>query len=323
MIRPMQYLLGIDGGGTHTRAILLTRRGRVLGIGIAGSSNYHNMGVPRAAKNLRKAADAAFGEAGLAPTPASAAYLGLSGVKASGDISRMRAAAEAIWLAEPGRVEVANDLHNALSGGLNGAEGIALIAGTGSNCLGRDASGATAMVGGWGWLLDDMGAGFGLAVAALRYAARAADGRRPATQILPSALAFFGLPEPDALLERLYTGEWQPSAVAEFAPVVIRLAGEGDGAALQLLQEGAAALAELVAGTARRLSFPRTARVVVLGGCARSGPPYQPLVEQAIRQSSPKLRICEPVHDPVHGAALNVLRMTGFKMDKELKLPTK
>lgn len=317
----MQYLIGIDGGGTHTRAVLLTSRGRALGVGTAGSSNYHNEGVHGAAKNLRKAADAAFRQAGIAPTPAKSAFLGLAGIKASGDISQMRAAAEGIRLAEPGRIEVANDLHNALSGGLNGEPGIALIAGTGSNCLGRDASGASFMCGGWGWLLDDMGAGFGLAVSALRYAARAADGRRPATQILPSALAFFGLSEPNALLERLYVGEWQPWAIAEFAPVVVRLAGEGDAAALELLEEGAACLAELVAVTARRLSFTRSAPVVILGGCARSGAPYQPMIEKAIRQSSSKLKIREPIYDPAHGAALNVLRLAGVKLAKDLKLP--
>jgi len=307
----VKHFLGIDGGGTRTRAILVDEQGLVLAEGVAGPSNYHNVGLKAASLALRAATEAAWAGAGLPFTPAAAAFLGCAGVKASVDIARLTAVAEAAGLAPAGQVTVTNDLHNALAGGLAGHPGIALIAGTGTNCLGRDATGASFMCGGWGWLLDDVGGGVGLALAGLRAATRAADGRAAETALLPAALAFFGLTEADGLLERLYVRPCPPEEIAAFASVVTREAGAGDSAALAVLREGAHALAELVAGAARALHFPDGPRVVLLGGCARSGSPYQPMVETAILDAVPGAHLVEPAGPPVHGAALNALRAGG------------
>ena len=316
----MDLYLGIDGGGTHTRAVLVDARGAVRGEGEAGPSNYHNVGLAAAGASLRAAAERAWAAADRPFGPASACFAGLAGVKAAVDIARMTAAAESAGLARPGSITVANDLHNALAGGLAGQPGIALIAGTGTNCLGRDARGATFMCGGWGWLLDDAGGGVGLALSGLRAAARAADGRAPATTLLPAALAFFGLAEADELLARLYAPPITPDQLAPFAEVVTRLAAEGDDTALRLLDHGAHALAALVAGAAAKLDFPRGPAVVLLGGCARSGAPYQPRIEAAIRAALPGARIVEPIYEPRHGAALNALRVAGKKLPPLLRL---
>ena len=317
----MDYYLGIDGGGTHTRAVLVTANGQVRATGEAGPANYHNVGLATATANLRAATTAAWTSLKLPFQPAVSAFLGCAGVKASIDIAQLTAAAENAGLAPAGEVTVTNDLHNALTGGLAGRPGIALIAGTGTNCLGRDASGATFMCGGWGWLLDDEGGGGGLAIAAMRAVARAADGRAPATQLLPALLAFLGLSEPNELLARLYVQPWTPDQLAGFAPVVVRLSSEGDATARALLDSGARALAALVAGTAHQLHFPNGPEVVILGGCARSGPPYQPLVEAAIRAAVPGAKLVEPAYSTTHGAALNALRTAGISPLPALSFP--
>jgi N-acetylglucosamine kinase-like BadF-type ATPase len=254
--------------------------------------------------------------------PADAAFLGCAGVKSSSDIAQIMTAAKAAGIAADGKITVANDLHNALAGGLAGRPGIALIAGTGTNCLGCDAAGKSFMCGGWGWLLDDVGGGFGLVLAAFRAVARSSDGRAPATLLLPAALAFLNLSEPNDLLARLYAEEWTPGQLAGFAPVVVRLANEGDAAARKILDEGACALAELVRGTAQALDFPAGPEVVILGGCARSGPPYQTLVENAIRAALPTALLREPIYSPTEGAALNALRAGGIESLPVLTFPT-
>jgi N-acetylglucosamine kinase-like BadF-type ATPase len=307
----VKLFLGIDGGGTRTRAILVDEQGRVVGEGEAGPSNYHNVGIAAAGFALRAATQAAWAGVGQSFAPAAAAFLGCAGVKASIDIIRLTAVAEAACLAPAGHVTVANDLHNALAGGLAGHPGIALIAGTGTNCLGRDANDASFMCGGWGWLLDDLGGGVGIALAGLRAATRAADGRAPETALLPAALAFFGLTEANELLERLYVRDCPPEEIAAFASVVTREAGAGDAAAIAVLREGARALAELVAGAAHALHFPDGPRVVLLGGCVCSGAPYQSMVETAILDVVPAAQLTLPAGPPVQGAALNALRAGG------------
>ncbi len=303
----MKLYLGIDGGGTRTRAVLLLGSGEVLGMGEAASSNFNNVGEQEAGNNLCAATEAAFHAAGMAFRPVVSAFLGLAGVKSSEDIARMTSVAETRQLAPAGTITVKNDLYNALAGGLDGEPGMALIAGTGSNCLGRDVSGKDFMCGGWGWLMDDEGSGWGLSVDALRVAVRMADGRETPTRLLSTVLAFHGVPEANALLARLYNSTWSPAKIAGFAPIVIRLASEGDEAAGAVLRRGAKALSELIVTTAARLEFPGGPRVVLLGGCARSGPPYQTLVEEAVRTACPQARLQDPVRDATYGAALNAL----------------
>ena len=307
----MEVFLGIDAGGTRTRAALADGKGRVLGVGEAGPGNPHNVGEATAACHLAEATRAAWTVAGRKVRPANFAFLGVAGTKTADDFARLRAAAEAHGVAAAGAVRVENDLHNALAGGLGGAPGIALIGGTGSNCLGRDATGATRICGGWGWLMGDEGAGFGLAAEGLRRATRTADGRQGRTRLLESALAFFGVNEPNALLTALYSGSWQPDRVAAFGPVVTRLAEEGDGGAKQVLRKGAAVLADLVAATARQLSFPEGPDVVLLGGCLNPRGFYTAMVEAAIAKACPSARLRAPLYSPLHGAVLNALRYGG------------
>jgi N-acetylglucosamine kinase-like BadF-type ATPase len=314
----MKFFLGIDGGGTKTRAVLVNADGVVIGEGESGPANYHNVGLPDAMASLQQATARAWLASGLPARMPDLAFLGCAGIKSAVDIARFTSAAETAGIAPTGEITVVNDLHNALTGGLAGRPGIALIAGTGTNCLGRDASGKHFMCGGWGWLLDDAGGGFGLALAAMRASVRAADGRSPETRLLPALLAFLGLSEPNELLARLYVEKWTPDELAAFAPVVIRLAQEGDAPASRILHEGALALADLVAGSARALDFPDGPEVVLLGGCACSGDPYQPLIEAAIRSACPAARITPPAFSPVHGAALNALHAGGIHPLPEL-----
>ena len=68
-------VLGIDGGGTKTTALLADGEGRILGRGFAGSSNYHTIGLAAAGEALLEGIRAAFAEAGEAPRPVAAAGL--------------------------------------------------------------------------------------------------------------------------------------------------------------------------------------------------------------------------------------------------------
>ena len=299
--------LGVDGGGTRTRAVLLTGSGGVIGLGEADSSNFNNMGEVVAADNLRLASLAAFTDAGIPFSPVQAAFLGLAAVRSGADMARMTAAAESRGIAPVGRIQVKNDLHNALAGGLDGEAGLALISGTGSSCLGRDPKGNYFNCGGWAWFMDDGGSGFGLSHDALRTAVRMVDGRETPSPLLPAVLDFYEVSHPDFLLERLYNRKWTPAEIASFAPTIMKLAADGDPAAMGVLRRGAVALAEIVSTTAANLEFPEPPRVVLLGGCVRSGAPYQPMVESEILNSCPGVRLLEPIHDTVYGAALNAL----------------
>lgn len=309
----MRLFIGIDGGGTASRAVVVTSRGRIVSEGRSGPGNYHNVGLAKASGNLAAAARSAWLAAGLpAGKRPAGVFAGCAGIKSTVDVARLTLALERAGVGEAGTITVANDLLNAHAGGLAGGPGVALIAGTGTHCFGRDRGGCEAFCGGWGWLLDDVGGGAGLALAGLRLAVRAADGRFGESAVLPAAMAFFGTREPGEILTNLHTQPWPPEKLAGFAKVLTRLAADGDAGALSVLKEGAGSLAGLVATCAEKLRWRGRCNVVVLGGCARSGDPYQPLVEAAIVRALPRGRLVRPAGSPVEGAARNVLRIAGL-----------
>lgn len=308
----MDLYLGIDGGGTKTRAVLVDSQGKLVGQGMAGPSNYNNVGIEAAIQSVSEASLKAAEMAGMNNAVPQTAFLGLAGIKSREDIAQVTAAAERRGIAPAGKISVANDLHNALAGGLMGGPGIALIAGTGTNCLGQDASGKTAMCGGWGWILDDEGGGMGIALAAFRAVARAADGRAPTTNLMAPLLQFLDITDPSEIPSRIYGDQLGPEQIAGFAPVVERCAEEGDSTSQRILLEGADSLAQLVAGASRKLDFPSGPEVVILGSCGSLGAFYPPLIKAAILKACNGARIVEPRGTTVQGAALNALRIAGF-----------
>ena len=154
----MALYLGIDGGGTATRALLCDERGRVLGTGTGGVANHLHAGWDGAAESVRTAVSAARTATGLTPAPFSAVFLGMAATSSDDTRRRWRDLAHQFGFAARGEtIGVDHDIRIALAGGLAGRPGIALIAGTGSSCYGRNASGTTWQAGGWGSILDDGG----------------------------------------------------------------------------------------------------------------------------------------------------------------------
>src|SRR5919199_345919 len=136
-------VLGVDGGGTKTRAVVVGARGRVLGEGEAGPSNPLRVGVSEAAHAIREAAERACAAAGVRRIEIAAAEVGLAGVKRADIRERMRAALKS----ELGikSTDVVTDADIALYGATEGKPGLVIIAGTGSICCGVNARGRHAI----------------------------------------------------------------------------------------------------------------------------------------------------------------------------------
>ena len=186
---------GVDGGGTSTRVLVATLEGEVLGEGRSGSGNLHDVGEAVLARHVEEAWRAAWAEAGTAPRSAARAFCSMASVGTPSNRETVEGLVARIGLAPRERVRVDIDLVAALAGGLGGEPGIALIAGTGSSCFGRDSSGRTLQVGGWGSLLDDVGGATWMGTQAMVAAVRAHDGRGCATSLEARVMEHFGLSE--------------------------------------------------------------------------------------------------------------------------------
>jgi N-acetylglucosamine kinase-like BadF-type ATPase len=259
MVTGTQLLLGVDGGGSKTRALLAEPHGRVLSRGTGPASNYRVVGLAAAVQAIADAVDDALrglGEPeGAAPPRIAAACFGLSGADQASDLELIARALRAKGLAV--QFKVVHDAEGVLAAGTPDNWGIALISGTGSACLGRAPDGRSVRAGGWGYLLGDEGSGYSLALEALQVATQTADGRTDAHDLLAAILRQWRLREAEDLIDFVYRPEVTTAVMAELAAPVLDLAAGGDVHARRLVGGAAAALARHVTTVADRLGLRR------------------------------------------------------------------
>ncbi len=302
-------VIGIDGGGTRTRARLAYSRGDTLGAGEAGPANPHAKGFEAAEREILAAIQSAFASAHAETQMVSAACFGIGGVDREEE--RTRIAAWARETVAP-RVHVVNDGAIVLAAGSPENWGVALIAGTGSIAWGRTRDGRIARAGGWGYLIGDEGSGFDLAREALRAATQTADGRGKPTRLLDAILKDWGLVSAMELIPRVYRSGLAPADIARLAPLVIRSAEEGDAVARGLVERAAAALADTVVAVARQLQFTEAEIPLALtGGLLLEAESLQTNLVAELRNRGANFSPIVPVQEPVAGAvrmAIELLR---------------
>ena len=293
----MRVFAGVDGGGTRTTVGLADEQGREIARS-AGAAGLVDPRDPMAsaatvASLVRRTAQAA----GIS-APITALCAGLAGVGSETERRAVEAALQEASIA--GRVGVISDGEIALEGALGGGPGILLLAGTGSVAHARAPDGRFERCGGWGMILGDEGSGYGIARAALIAAVRAVDGRGEATRLLPTVLDVLDLPDADELPP--WIGRAPKSEVAALTVHVLRLAGEGDAVARQIVERGADDLvAHAVALVCRLQPWPEPTRVVCYGGILRQ-PLMRDLLARALKKQLPDAHLVDPVEDAVAGA---------------------
>jgi N-acetylglucosamine kinase-like BadF-type ATPase len=257
-------VLGIDGGGSKTVAWLAGDSAAIVGRGTAGASNFQAVGFEAALASLDRAVAAAFEDARLAPAPVAAAVVALAGCDREENRQVLIHWAEDRRLAR--RFRVVHDAIPVLAAGTPEGWGVALISGTGSLAFGQDRERRSARAGWWGYLFGDEGSAYAIALAGLRAAAKAADGRGPATQLVEAFLDRLRLARPEQLVAAVYRIAEDRAAIAALAEVVLATAEAGDAAAGGILDRSAEELAAMVAAVAERLSFPAGSFALALAG---------------------------------------------------------
>lgn len=248
--------LGIDGGGSKTKAILINAAGDLLGTGVAGPANPLH-GVEQTFTSIKLAAELALDEANL-PVSAMARLIvgaGLAGV----NLPELYAIVEQ-WEHPFAQFHLTTDLHIACLGAHEGRDGAVVIAGTGS-CGYVAVKGRTKTVGGHGFPFGDSGSGAWLGLEALKYALKASDGLAPASPLAAQVEEFLearGI----GMVSRMVGATSRD--YARLAPLVLEQARAGDAVSLAMVREGADYLSSL----ARKLLEEGDVRLSMIGGLA-------------------------------------------------------
>ncbi len=284
-------IAGIDGGGTHTRLELRDEENRLLSRTEFGPFNLNAIGEAAFRRLLRQVFAACGNMADCARL-----CVGGAGISnpAVGDILGQeleRAGFSGMW-------KLCGDQEIALRGAMDGP-GIAVIAGTGSICFGKNQAGQTARSGGFGHLIDDGGSGYALGRDVLSTAVQALDGRCPDTAILERVYHRLGREDPGAIVSFVYDETTDKAAIARFSSIALALAEEGNPTAQAILNRGAGELYALAAAVQRRLGLEGRP-IALLGGLLSGENPYRRAVARKLADLG---TVIYPAHDALWGAA--------------------
>ncbi|WIB64674.1 BadF/BadG/BcrA/BcrD ATPase family protein [Curtobacterium sp. MCBD17_040] len=307
----MAVFLGVDGGGTKTAFVLLDDDGRELGA-VEGASAYHlEHGLPHVRQVLVEGVAAVTAAAG---TTADAITYAFIAIPTYGEASHEVAVLDELPAQALGhdRYRCGNDMIAGWAGSLADADGINVVAGTGSLTYGERA-GASSRVGGWGELFGDEGSGYWIGLEALFAFARMSDGRLPRTSLHDRVREAVGV-ETDLDMIDVVLTRWGRSRgrIASLSRLVVEAAQDDDAAATRIVERAVDHLVELVEATKRNLGFGADEPVPVSysGGVfraelVRSG------FERALRARSDRYDVRSPRFPSDIGAALHAAKLAG------------
>ena len=282
-----RLFIGVDGGGSRTRARLRDEAGALLGEGEGGPGNARLGDAGR--NEVMSACRAAARAAGLAEDNLARVHAGFGLAGTQQDVDRQAALDRPHPFAS---LTVDTDAYVAWLGAFGGRDGAILILGTGS-CGLAVIDGRRLNVGGWGADVSDEGSGMAIGRLAIRRALWALEGMAPLTALAEEVLAAFDRSPPNAVI---WTAEATPGDFAAFAPKVFDHAEAGDALAAGILVDAAKDAAMLI----ERLISLGAPRIAMIGSVF---PRLLRWLPEGVRPF-----LVEPEGDAVDGAILMAKR---------------
>ncbi|MGO4299530.1 N-acetylglucosamine kinase [Leifsonia sp. RAF41] len=301
-------VIALDGGGSKTDAVALELDGTVVAEARGETSSPHVIGMRGSADLVSGLIGRLLEETG--PRSIAAANLYLSGLDLPSEIDEFRREiAGTPWAA----ATVDNDLFALLRAGTGEPDAVAVVCGTGINCVGVRSDGRAIRYPSLGTISGDWGGGWHLGERALWYAARAVDGRGAPTVLAEAVPAAFGLDTVQEVIEAIHFGRLASNDLARLSPTVFACSRERDAIAAGLVDEQAEEIVTMAVTTLRRLELLAKAVPVVLGGGVIGGRDERLLgtIERLLAERAPAARMELVTAAPILGAALLALESAG------------
>jgi len=232
----MKYYIGMDGGGTKTKSVLVDEKMNIISSQIGGPSNFLMIGNEVVSETIFNIINQTLKNSNLSIEQISGIVLGTTGGGRRSDAESLEKsiinfALEKNFHLKNFRVE--SDARIALEGAFSGKPGCILIAGTGSIMFGKDSKGIIHRVGGFGRFIGDEGSGFKLGQKGLIAVAKEFDGRGNKTLISELLREKFNIENPENLITEIYRNNFD---IASIAPLVIQASEKGDHIAEMIIE---------------------------------------------------------------------------------------
>lgn len=302
----MKYFLGVDGGGTKTEAVLIDQNRKVLGRGQAGGVLIPVLGWQESINNLYIAIKRAISEKKLQKI---SSCLALAGVDTKGNNLHwkqiiMNHQHLSKILASP---LIVNDTLAALRAGTTDQDAVVIIAGTGSNCYGRNDRGQEAKSGGAGHILGDEGSAFVIGSEILKSVVRSLDGRISKTVLTKLVFETCHINSLESLINLIYEKPWNKTDIAQVAPLADKAVKEKDPVAKKIIENAAHELALMGKAVITKLKLKGKFYTAVLSGSVFNIQTLKEKLQQELLEFSPKAKFVKPSMSSAEAAAILAL----------------
>ncbi|MGL4849183.1 MAG: N-acetylglucosamine kinase [Clostridium sp.] len=226
----MNYVIGVDGGGTKTEAVAYSLEGEVLESTLTGFGNLVN-GRDEALKNITDSIEGLVNKLGR--DGLKGLYLGIAGSEVSDNAKVIEDEVKEKFGFSS---KVMNDGDLALKALLKGEDGILVIAGTGSIAFGINGANEK-RVGGWGHLLGDEGSAYKISIEAFKIMIKEDDYGLERSELSKDILEKLNIKEVSNIIDFVYSST--KDEIAQMAGLVSKHAelGNEDAKAI-LVNEG-------------------------------------------------------------------------------------
>ena len=303
----MEYILGVDGGGTKTVVRIADLKGRTLSEVICKAGNYKSVGIENARGNITQGIITASSNIkDHKEIFFKSACFGLSGLDSEKDgavFRKMILIKEIKPLLDLNKVIFCNDSRIGLEAGSSNKNALMIICGTGSNCFGINEFGVEAKANGWDYILGDEGSGYDTGIKALRAVMRAHDKRGAKTILEEMILKELLLKNVEELIEWTYSKKFTSDRFASLARVVCMAAEQNDRAAINILKKQTDEALISISSVVRQLGISKKSfDVVFVGSLFRCEKYFKAVLESKLMNKFDKI-VFKPLKDkPVYGA---------------------
>lgn len=313
----MKYVVGIDGGGTKTVAVITSADGRVAAKSAAGPVNPNVVEKKEIHQTFFELMQDLKQQNNDAFEYLTSLFAGISGAGNDKAVQMLTDMLKGL-VPEDTVVQVEPDAINALYSGTWGKPGIVQISGTGSITFGINADGRRDRVGGWGYLFGDEGSGYDMGKAGITAALKAFDGRTKETVLLEMICAHFRIDNPYNLIQKVYASPSPKSEISPIAKLVFDAYRQHDTAAREIIKNTVKELGSSIRTLKAKLYQPEEAVYAVLcGGVFRDKTILPDMLEKEL-QDDRQLTMVNPEMAPVGGSIIGALLMENNLIDETL-----
>ena len=297
----MRYYIGIDGGGTSCRLRMESECG-VLYENEGASSNIFAVGKDRALSSVCALIEDCLSSLSISPFDIGGICLGSAGLGRKQEKMVFENFFSSMFPTAP--FYVTTDAEILLCGGTAGKPGMALIAGTGSICIGKNEELGSVRSGGLGWRLGDEGSAWWISQQAISRTLRSLESRDFETQMLGGLMEFFNFSSPSDFISYINDEKTEKGRIASFAPIVSLWAGKNDPLAIDIVNKAVDELFSLVLSVYSRLNMTDLP-LVMYGGVLEHDVLIRSALAKKISLMLPDVHVMEkPEGDALSGAII-------------------